>query len=618
MKNENKGLALIKNTYKNFRFNFKSVIFFEILYKLIAIFIFIPINYFILNKFMGKIGVYNITNKELLKFGLTIEGIIYIGLIVLVSFIAVFIEISILTYMANKSHKKENVSLLEGTINAIRILPRRVSLYMISVVFISGVLGPITGIGLYNSLIRKLSIPSFVKIELFKSIGGKIVFCLFFIVIVVLLLRWILSIPAMVIENIKLKQSFKNSIKIYKNSKFKILGYIVSWVLINYLLKMILLGIFMGIGNIVILILGQNSIISGVFTVVAVTIFFIGYIIISVMTLPLFISFLVELYYKYRCYEVEEREFKPLAEYEDKKIYKFIDKNKNIFMLIILVIFSIMVGLMGISAVFDKVVDKDIKITAHRGSSLSSPENSLSSIKKAIEEKADYVEIDVMTTKDNEIVLFHDSTLKRIDGTNRVIGNITLEEVKAVDNGSYFSLEFKDEKIPTLKEVFDLTKGNIKINIELKPMKSNDTLPKEVAKLITEYNMEDEVVVSSLDYNTLQEFKKYNPIVDIGYILTLGVGDFTKLNVDFIAVEYQMLKKELIYAMHALGKEVHVWTINDSERAEEAMEIGVDNIITDTVELIGNTSKKLKEKKDINYLTWIYDGVISIIRYVQI
>jgi len=49
MKNENSGLALIKNTYKNFRFNFKSVIFFEILYKLIAIFIFIPINYFIIN-----------------------------------------------------------------------------------------------------------------------------------------------------------------------------------------------------------------------------------------------------------------------------------------------------------------------------------------------------------------------------------------------------------------------------------------------------------------------------------------------------------------------------------------------------------------------------------------
>jgi len=273
---------------------------------------------------------------------------------------------------------------------------------------------------------------------------------------------------------------------------------------------------------------------------------------------------------------------------------------------------------MGVSAVFDKVVDKDIKITAHRGSSLSAPENSISSIKKAIEEKADYVEVDVMTTKDNEVVLFHDSNLKRIDGTNRVIGNMTLEEVKAVDNGSYFSLKFKDEKIPTLKEVFDLAKDNIKLNIELKPMKNNDTLPKEVAKLITEYNMEDEVVVSSLDYDTLQEFKKYNPIVDIGYILTLGVGDFTKLNVDFIAVEYQMLKKELIYAMHALGKEVHVWTINDSERAEEAMEIGVDNIITDTVGLIENTSKKLKEKKDINYLTWIYDGVISIIRYVQI
>lgn len=616
IKNEGKGL--IKNTYKNFKYNFKSMIFFEILYKLIAIFVFIPINYFILNKFMGNIGVHNITNKDLLKFGLTIEGIIYLSLIVLVSFIAVFIEMSILAYMANKSHKNENVSLLEGTINSIRILPTKLSIYMVFLVGITGVLGPITGIGLYNSLIRTLTIPSFVKIELFKSVGGQIAFLIFTIVIVIILLRWVLSIPAMVIENVKLKQSFKNSVKIYKNSKFKILGYVVVWVIINYALKMILLVVFMGIGNIIIIILGQNNIISGGFTVVATIIFLIGYSIVSVMTLPLFISFLVELYYEYRCYEVEERKFTPLIEYEDKKAYKFIDKNKNIFMIVTLLTFSVMVGAMGISAVFDRVVHKDVKITAHRGSSLSAPENSISSVKKSIEEKADYAEIDVMTTKENEVVLFHDSNLKRIDGTNRVIGEMTLDEVKTVDNGSYFSSEFSNEGIPTLREVFELTKGKIKLNIELKPMKDNDILPQEVAKLIEEYDMEAEVVVSSLDYMSLQEFKEYNSVVDVGYILTFGIGDFTQLNVEFISVEYQMLKKELIYAMHALGKEVHVWTINDSERAEEAIKLGVDNIITDDVKLIEYTSNKLKEKKAVNYLTWLYDGVISIIKYVQI
>lgn len=616
IKNEGKGL--IKNTYKSFKYNFKSVIFFEILYKLMAIFIFIPINYFILNKFMGNIGVHNITNKDLLKFGLTIEGIIYISLIVLVSFIAVFIEMSILAYMANKSHKKENVSLLEGTINSVKIIPMKLSIYMVFLVGITGVLGPITGIGLYNSLIRTLTIPSFIKIELFKSLGGRIAFFTFIIVIVILLLRWVLSIPAMVIENVKLKQSFKNSVKIYKNSKVKILGYVVAWVITNYVIKMILLVAFMGIGNMLIIILGQNSIISGGFTVIATIIFLIGYSIISVMTLPLFISFLVELYYEYRCYEVEERKFKPLMEYEDKKAYKFIDKNKNIFMIVTLITFSIMIGGMGIRAVFDRVVDKDVKITAHRGSSLSAPENSISSLKKAIEEKSDYAEIDVMTTKENEVVLFHDSNLKRIDGTNRVIGEMTLDEVKTVDNGSYFSTEFSSERIPTLKEVFELTKGKIKLNIELKPMQENDILPKEVAKLIKDYEMEDEVVVSSLSYDSLQEFKKYNSVVDIGYILTFGIGDFTQLNVEFISVEYQMLKKELIYAMHALGKEVHVWTINDSERAEEAIKLGVDNIITDDVRLIESTSNNIKEKIDANYLTWLYDGVISIIKYVQI
>ncbi len=616
IKKESKGLII--NTYKNFRCNFKSVIFFEILYKLLAIFIFIPINYFILNKFMGNIGVYNITNKDLLKFGLTIEGLIYLSFIVLVSFIAVFIEMGILTYMANKSHKQQSVSLLEGSLNSIKILPQNIGIHMVILIAISGVIGPLMGIGLYNSLIKNLTIPSFIKIELFKSIGGIIVFGLFNLIIVLLLLRWVLSIPAMVIERVKLKEAFKNSIKIYKKSKFKILAYIASWTVIYNALQAILMMIFMGVGTIIISILGENSIISGGFTLISLIVFLVGYSIISIMTLPIFISFLVELYYTYRCYEVEERVFTSLSNYEGKKAYKFISRNSKIFTIIIGAIFVIMVGAMGISAVFDRVVDKDVAITAHRGSSLRAPENSISAVEKAIEEKADYAEIDVMTTKEDEVVLFHDSTLKRIDGTSRSIKDMTLEQVKAVDNGSYFSNEFKDEKIPTLREILSLAKGKIKLNIELKPMKEGDILAKQVVKLVQEYGMEDDVVISSLDYESVQQVKEINPLIEVGYILTFGVGDFTKLNVDFISVEYQMLNKQLVYAMHALGKEVHVWTVNDSERAEDAIKLGADNIITDSVGIIQQVSNSLKERKDANYLTWFYDGVNSIIKYVKI
>ena len=608
---------IIKNVYRNFKWNFKAVIFFEIMYKLLALFIFIPINYYILNKAIANTGVHTISNKELISFGLSSKGIIGIFLILVVSFIAIFIEMAILTYIANKSNKESNVNLLEATINSVRIVPKKINVYMFFLVILSGVIGPITGIGLYNSLIRELTVPSFIKIELSKSMSGKILFILFMCSMFLILLKWVLSIPAVLIEKVSLKEAFRNSKHIYKNSRFKIFYYLVCWILVNLILRGVLLGLYYIGGYIAITILGISGILTSIFIFIYIALFLVGYVILSVINLPLFISFLVELYYEYRCYDVEEREFKSIKEYESNRAYIFINKYKKYVNAIGISVFCIMVMSMAAAAIKDRVIDKDIAITAHRGSSIKAPENSKSSIEQAILDGADYAEIDVMTTKDDEVVLFHDATLKRIDGTNRAIKEMTLEEVLKVDNGSYFSSEFSEEKIPTLDEVMQLSKGNIKLNIELKTVNKEDTLPEKVAEIIKKYHMENQVVISSMDYDAIQKVKEHSPRLEVGYIMSFGFGDFTKLNVDFVSVEYQMLSKELVYAMGALHKEVHVWTINDKNQAINAIRLKVDNIITDSTETI---EAALRESKnyDEDHLTWFHNAVLSIIRYVKV
>ena len=617
IKKESKGI--IRDTYNNFIYNYKSMIYFEVLYKLLAIFIFIPINYLILKHFMNKIGLHNITNTDLLKLGLTPQGITYIACIVFVSFIAIFVEIGILTYMANKSHKQEKASLWEAAINLSKMLPHTFSIYMIFLIFLAGVIGPLTGIGLYSSLIRRLTIPAFITLELNKSVAGTVLLWGFYIIIIILLLRWILSIPVFVIEDSKLKYAFKNSKKIFKTSRLRIFGYIIAWVIVYFFIEAIIGLIILLVGSFIISALEVwSSILAFLATCIFILIFFMAYIISLIVTLPLFISFLVELYYKFRNYKPAERTFKELDSYKESRILRYFKKHEKLAVFVIGLIFCINIGALGVSAVINRVIDKDIQVTAHRGSSLKSPENSISAIKKAIEENADYAEIDVMTTRDNKVVLFHDSTLKRIDGTNRSIANMTLDEVKEVDNGSYFSKDFKNERVPELEEVLKLAKGKIKLNIELKPMKKDDPLPKIVSDLVSKYEMEYDVVVSSLDYDSIQSVNEYNPLIKVGYILTIGVGDFTKFNVDFISVEYEMLRKELIYAMHVLNKEVHVWTINDEERVEDVIRLGVDNIITDDVELVIATNRELKEKGIPDYLTWFYESINSIIKYVKI
>lgn len=616
IKNETKGL--LRNTYNNFTFNIKSLLYFELIYRLISTFLFVPINMFILNRFMGHIGVNNITNKDFLKFGLTFQGIVYFTLLVLVSFIAIFIEMAVLTYISAKSHKRERVTLLEAIINSIKIVPQTLSYSMIFIVLVAGIIGPLTGIGLYSSLIKNLSIPSFITIELFKTAGGTLFYCAFIVFIVILFFRWVLSIPAVIIENNKLSVAIKNSIKIYKGSRFKIFGYVLSWIIISFIIPAITLFTYTIIGYYIMTLLGSESILSAIFMGIYILLFYIAYIIISLIGIPIFISFIVELYYRYRNYEVSERQFKSIDEYKNNKVLIFVNAKKKLIKVITIGIFVIMVNLLGINAIFFRVVDKETYVTAHRGSTISAPENSISSVKNAIMEEADYAEIDVMTTKDDVVVLFHDTTLKRINKSNRAIKDMTFEETQQVDNGSYFDESFSSERIPTLEEILKLSKGKIKLNIELKPMKEKETLAEEVVKLIEKYHMEDEVVITSLDYDILQETKKLTNKIPVGYILMAGLGDLTKLNVDFLSVEKSVLKAKLVYAMHALNKEVHVWTINDPEEIEEVISLGADNIITDDVELVEDVKESLKHSGEKDYITIFYETVNTILKYIKI
>ncbi|MDU1411718.1 MAG: glycerophosphodiester phosphodiesterase family protein [Clostridium sp.] len=610
--------GMIKDIFSNFKYNIKSTIIFELFYKLICLFLFIPINYNILNKFLKDIGTYNITNKDLIKLGLTSEGIVYIIIVLIISFIGIFIEIGILTYLAYNSHEKKKANFLEGTINAFSIFPKVPSIYMICIILISGVIGPLTGVGVYSSLITRFTVPAFIKVALFKTLTGKIIYWTCIVFLILLLLRWVLAIPIMIIENVTFKEAFKNSLSIYKRNRMKIIFNTLIWTILNYAIRFVMLGGIVYISTILLGKFERNYISSSMIMSIGLVMFFIVYITLSVITLPLFISFLVELYYRLKFYDINERIFVPIDYYKNNKVYSWLLKNRHRLVVLTLATFVIISTSMGLAAILNNAINKNVNITAHRGSSLTAPENSISAIKNAISEGADYVEIDVMTTKDDEVVVFHDSTLKRMAGINNSIKDMNLSEVREIDIGSQFSEEFAGEKIPTFKEVLRASKDKIKINIELKVKKKDDPLPEKVVELLKKYEMEDQVIISSQDYESLQKIKEVDPLINVGFILTLGIGDFTKMNVDFVSVEYQMLKKDLVYSMHALGKEVHVWTINDKKRAENAMKLGADNIITDSVEMVQKASTTFNEKEDIDYVSKFYDSIYSLLKYVKI
>ena len=224
----------------------------------------------------------------------------------------------------------------------------------------------------------------------------------------------------------------------------------------------------------------------------------------------------------------------------------------------------------------------ETQITAHRGSSRSAPENTMAAIAAAVEEMADYVEVDVQLTKDGVIVLGHDANLKRVAGVNRSMASLTWEEIQELEVGSWFSPEFSGERIPLLEEVLDFCKGKISLNIEIKNLGKESQLPERVVRLIREKDMEEQCVVTSTSLEYLERVKLLAPELRTGYILSAAYGDFYfEERADFISIRASFVNRQMVERAHAQGMAVHAWTVNSKSEMERLRLMEVDNLITD-------------------------------------
>jgi glycerophosphoryl diester phosphodiesterase len=122
-------------------------------------------------------------------------------------------------------------------------------------------------------------------------------------------------------------------------------------------------------------------------------------------------------------------------------------------------------------------MNKDFLIIAHRGDSSLCPENTMAAFRKAVEVGSDGIETDVHLTKDGKVVISHDGYLGRVCNGKGNISDYTYDELKKFDAGSWFSEDFKGERLPLLEELLDLLKDkDMILNIEIKedrfPMKA--------------------------------------------------------------------------------------------------------------------------------------------------
>jgi glycerophosphoryl diester phosphodiesterase len=209
-------------------------------------------------------------------------------------------------------------------------------------------------------------------------------------------------------------------------------------------------------------------------------------------------------------------------------------------------------------------------IMGHRGAAALEPENTLLSISRAMEIGVDAVEIDVHLSKDQEIVVIHDSTLDRTTNGTGMVKSYTLKEMKKLDAG-------KGETIPTLQEVIDLIGDKVRLVIELKEEGTEGT----VVELIKRNSFVDNVYVISFWHRFIKTVKEIDDRIKTGVLLVGCPVDTciaAQAFADALVMRYDFVDRQFVEIAHKKGTKVFIWNIDDRHLVKPYADMGVDGI----------------------------------------
>ncbi len=226
-------------------------------------------------------------------------------------------------------------------------------------------------------------------------------------------------------------------------------------------------------------------------------------------------------------------------------------------------------------------------IFAHRGASGTFPENTLASFKEAARLPIYGVELDVQRTKDGVLVINHDEKIDRTSNGKGYIRDMTFEEIRSYDFGSWKGEQFAGEKIPTLDEVLELFRvTHHMINIELKTdVFEYPGLEDDVIATVKSHDMMERVLFSSFDHEIVERIIKKAPNNEVGALfmkILINLDEYGKmigtnaLHVSLVAAKRQAVKK----AVEA-GNRLRVYTVNTTEDYDQMEELGISAVFTD-------------------------------------
>ena len=592
-------------------YNLKELIIFQLVFKVTSFLIFMPLFLKFFNIIMKVTGYNYLTLENII--GFIVNPLVIILLIMLILFMMMFnfFDLSTIIVLLDASYQKKAVDIKEALGISLKKSLQVFKINNLPLAFMLLFLIPFLNIGIASGFVSSISVPEFVMDYINNNILFKIIFWLIFSGLLIILLRWLYAIHYYVLENNNFRQARAKSIKL--NAKNRLLDLIKMIVVQLIIFLLYIIFLFLGIAIIYLIYLSLKKIVvvSSIFITIIGIFLGLSLVIVALLSTPISYACMSALFYQNKIKSGEK--IKHIQFNKIKKItistVRWRRFKTSLVLCSILTGSVFTYGLVTGRYNFNIEYIKKQEITAHRGSSIKYPENTMLAFVGALNEQANWIELDVQETKDDVLVVSHDNNLKRTTGKDINITDMNYDEIKEIDVGSYLNSNYPISYIPRLENVIKwASSNNMKVNIELKPNGMENDLEEKVIALIKKYNFEDNCVVASGKYEVLEKVKEIDDDIKTAYVMSFFYGDIIKLDkVDVFSIEASSINNELVKKIHNNGKEIYAWTVNNSDSINKMLELNVDNIITDDVEL----AYRLLFKSRSSNLVFVY------IKYVE-
>lgn len=240
------------------------------------------------------------------------------------------------------------------------------------------------------------------------------------------------------------------------------------------------------------------------------------------------------------------------------------------------------------------------QLIGHRGIAALAPENTMASFRLAASQQINWIEFDVRLTKDHKLIIFHDDTLERTTNGNGYVYEHNLQDLLALDAGSWFSKDFRGERIPVFAEIFtELLNLGLQSNIEMKfPANPSDEHIEALAKglcviIENEWPTNSPLpLISSFEWRALALVRQKLPQVPIGFLSEQCSADLIEqvaktpnsaLHCDYLALTPAFMAQALACSVPVLA-----YTVNEATIAKLLFEQRIFGIFSDNPQALRN------------------------------